>query len=260
MSLSQFVANAKNRGFAKQNRFMVIFDPPRGQSQSLLGGALNKLVNYYVPTNNGRYIAGLYTESAALPGLNIDTKLHKTYGPGREIPYGRSYSAMNMTFYVDNSMVVKEFFDDWQNMIFDKNTGHMNFYNEYICNIHILQLDQRDGAFDLPGGVFGDIAAEGAITSRYQATLVEAYPKTVADLSLNHAGSDIHKLTVSFEYRLWENTTQLFGVGNVGSSSILDNVYALGADSSRLGSITTGVRSAVENVSDIGNQIANRFR
>ena len=52
--------------------------------------------------------------------------------------------------------------------------------------------------------------------------------KTYSDLNLNFtknpATNDVARLNVQFQYRKWTNTSQLFGVGNVSSTTHPDPV------------------------------------
>ena len=121
------------------------------------------------------------------------------------MPYGRSYTPVNFTFYIDREYIVKRFFDDWMGSIYDKDTGHVNYYNEYTTQVHILALDTTDGVDN--NNINGDVKA------KYQCTLIEAYPKTVAELSYSAGATDVARLQVSMQYRKWEETTVPSGIG-----------------------------------------------
>lgn len=240
MSISEFLANAKTRDFARASKYLVIIDMPRGPSANQNGltnpfaslfrtggrganDAFGGLINNFVKAD-GQYLASLFCEATALPSLNVDTKLQKVYGPGREIPYGRSYTPVGMNFYIDASYQIKDFFEIWQGMIFDEDSSHMNYYNEYTTNVHILALDNREGRF----GTFGILPDIGTIqnsiiVSRYQCTLQECYPKVVAEVPLGAGNNAVPTLQVQFQYRKWTNTSTLMGVGNVTSTSHPDS-------------------------------------
>jgi hypothetical protein len=236
MSLTEFIANAKIRNFARANKYLVIIDMPRGPSANNYGrpdpfgslfrtggrganDAFGGLINNFVKAD-GQYLASLFCESTALPGLNIDSKINKQYGPGREIPYGRSYAPVNMSFYMDAGYQIKDFFEIWQGMIFNEDSSHLNYYNEYVTNVHILGLDMREGRFGT-FGVLPDIGTlqNSIIVSRYQCTLQECYPKSVAEIQMSAGSGEVPRLQVQFQYRKWTNTSTLMGVGNVTSTT-----------------------------------------
>jgi len=213
MSINNFLATVKKSGFAKTNRYLVVIDIPRGPTANT-NGVLNpwnsdfwnrSTNSTYTNLKGGQQLTSLYCEAASLPALNIDTKINKQYGPGREMPYGRSYTPVNFTFYIDREYIVKRFFDDWMGSIYDKDTGHVNYYNEYTTQVHILALDTTDGVDN--NNINGDVKA------KYQCTLIEAYPKTVAELSYSAGATDVARLQVSMQYRKWEETTVPSGIG-----------------------------------------------
>lgn len=219
MSINNFLSEVKRSGLAKSSRYMVVIDLPRGPIANTNGVENPWNTDYYRRNNNqqytnlkgGQYLASLYCEATSLPALNIDSKVNKIYGPGREMPYGRSYTPVNFTFYIDRDYVIKRFFDAWMGTIFDEDTGHMNYYNEYTTNVHILALDAKDG--ESAGGLEG-----GDFRARYQCSLVEAYPKTIAEVSYGAGNAEVPRLQVSMQYRKWVETTAPTGIGSIGSS------------------------------------------
>ena len=216
MTIREFLAAAHDKGFAKSSKYMVVLDLPKGPSANNFGrvnvwGGLtsggNQFSNYSQMVE-GQRLVSLYCEAASLPSLNIDTKLNKVYGPGREMPYGVSYSPVNLTFYIDRDYIVKRFFDTWQRSIINEDTHHANFYNEYVTQVHILALDASDGM---------DVS-QSSLKARYQCTLLEAYPKTVAEVAYGAGNVEVARLQVSMQFRKWTETTSPFGIGSVQAS------------------------------------------
>jgi hypothetical protein len=214
MSINNFLATVRSRGFAKSSRYMVVIDLPRGPSANNLGqtgawgdGKFGNQFSGYTAMKEGQYLTSLYCEATSLPAKNIDTKLNKQYGPGREIPYGHSYTPINLTFYIDRDYIIKRFFEHWQNMIVNEDSGHTNYYNEYTTQVHILALDAKDGE-----------SLSGSLSARYQCTLIEAYPKTIAEVAYGAGNADVARLQVSMQYRKWTETTAATGIGSLQST------------------------------------------
>ena len=223
MSIDNFIAEVHGRdgaGLAKSNRYMVVIDVPRGPSANNLGRSFrfsgtdagSNQYGKYSQLVSGQRLVNLYCEATSLPSFNIDTKLNKQYGPGRELPYGHSYTPVNFTFYMDREYTVKKFFDAWQRMIIDPNTSKVNYYNEYVTSVHILALDAKDS-----------IDQNGTLRAKYQCTLVEAYPKTVAEIAYSASNSEVARLQVSMQFRKWQETTASTGVGSLGSNLVLND-------------------------------------
>lgn len=262
MSINNFLSEVKRSGFAKQSRYMVLIDLPRGPSANS-NGVVNPFSQdfFRVPQRNdgasfspqGSYLASLYCEATSLPSLNIDSKVNKVYGPGREIPYGRSYTPVNLTFYIDRDYIIKKFFDTWMASIFNKDTGHMNYYNEYISQVHILALDTT--STDSP-------------RARYQCTLVEAYPKTMAEVSYTAGGTDVARLQISMQYRHWVESTNASspqsvqqGIGAMAGLSGLPSISGVLADAGgRFGQLGGSVGNLQGRFDQLAGQAGGVFQ
>ena len=62
------------------------------------------------------------------------------------------------------------------------------------------------------------------LKAKYQCTLLECYPKTVAEVGFNAAQGEVARLNVSMAYRKWVDTTQDEGLGTVGSNPVIAGV------------------------------------
>ena len=94
-SINDFISQVKSGAMARQNRFVVLFTPPSGVNPQ----ALQKVL--------------LFCDTVQLPGVNFSTIQNRTYGEFREVPYEKLYDNVNMTFYVDNDLKVKDLFEGY---------------------------------------------------------------------------------------------------------------------------------------------------
>lgn len=174
-TLNEFISSVKTQGMMHTSRFDV------------------ELVLPKVLTGNNAYVGDLkkillHCESAMLPGMSLSTSQSRTYGELREIPWERLYENVNLTFYVDNTMHVKQLFDSWiNNCVQNKTTRTMNYYADYVSNMTVSLFDKKGG-------------------KRYSTTLYECYPKSVGSIQLDQASRDIMKLQVSMNYKYWDST------------------------------------------------------
>ena len=164
-------------GFAKSARYEVVIGPPKDlaiKSEGL--------------TNNTRKIS-YHAETIAFPGRNLETKEDlSTYGPIRNIVMGSTYEDLSATFYVSNDHKEQKFFHEWQNTAYNMNSEKFgaNYYYNYVGNIDIYQLDEKD-------------------TRRLGIRLMEAFPKTIGSIDMSYDNANqIEKMSVSFSYRYWE--------------------------------------------------------
>jgi hypothetical protein len=168
--INQFISEVKTGALARTNRFGVEFTPPAGINP----GNLRKIL--------------LFCDTVQLPGINYSTVQNRTFGEFREVPYEKLYEPINLTFYVDNDMMVKKMFDDWMSLISDPNTRTYSYYDTYIAKKFTIEVQDINDK------------------TRYQIELFEAYPKNMNAVNLDNASKDVMKLTVNMQYKYWTAT------------------------------------------------------
>jgi hypothetical protein len=171
-SLNEFLASVRGEGLMRTNRFAVLFSLPPAVGVSLGSAQLRKVL--------------LYCDSVKVPGLTFATAEAKTYGEIREMPYQRIFEPIEMTFYVDNSMAVKQLFDSWLAAVINPTTRTVNYYHDYVTDITISIYDIDEKA-------------------RYEVNAYQCYPKTVSSVQLDYANKDNMKLSVSLLSKYWDS-------------------------------------------------------
>jgi len=198
--LNEFMSGFhSDNGLARPNRYEVILSAPNGYRGGNVEGGVANLAASRGAGDDRK--ASLRCQSISFPGRNLDTVSDTNiYGPTREIVQGYSYGEINGTFLCSNEYQEKGVFEAWQNLAFDDTkTWSLGYYDNYVGQIDIYQLDEKD-------------------TRRAGVKLVECFPKNIAPISLSYGTNDtISTLDVTFTYRYWTNvaTQQL----NSGSSS-----------------------------------------
>jgi hypothetical protein len=170
-SISNFISEVNIRGLARPNRFEVFILPPPGL------GAL---------TGSGRLVS-LLCESASLPAMSISTKPYRIYGASYQRPVSSEFNGdgITLSFYIDNKMEVKSFFDAWMFKVVNPNSFNVSYQREYVSQIKIAQLDEKNN-------------------ENYSIYLEDAFPRAVNMLDLNMGSTNqVHKLNVTFAYRRW---------------------------------------------------------
>lgn len=129
----------------------------------------------------------LSCESAVLPGRNISSTPKKIMGPVREMPYESIYSAdLDLTFRIGEDMYEREYFEFWMDSIVDHKTNNLSYYDDYVRDIHIYQLNKSN-----------DIV--------YKAVFRECYPKTLNPIDLGFDKVDEYmRQSVSIAFREYE--------------------------------------------------------
>ena len=202
--LNEFVGLFRSDdGFARPNRYEVILTAPNGYTSGSVANAVANMTGAKSAGDDRK--ASLRCQSISFPGRNLDTVADTNiYGPTREIVQGYSYGEVTGTFLCSNEHQEKGIFESWQNLAFDDTkTWSLGYYDNYVGQIDIYQLDEKDNR-------------------RAGVKLVECFPKTIAAQELAYGTNDtITTVDVTFSYRYWTNVaTQQLNSG----SSITDRI------------------------------------
>jgi hypothetical protein len=168
-TIKEFTAAVKSQGLARSNRYAVAFSLPKGM----------------VFNSDVTKKALMFCDQIQIPGTNFSTAQNRTYGEFRETPYEKLYEHINLSFYMDKDMQIKELFDEWNKTIYNPTTRNFNYYDQYITDITIEVQDNKD-------------------SPKYWVKLHECYPKSVGAIQLDYASKDVMKLSVSMAYKWFE--------------------------------------------------------
>ena len=160
MSLEKFISHVKQVGFNTTSRFEVV-----------------------IP--NGSDKITLLCNASQLPGVNIMTNEIRYFGENLERPHGIVYPPIQLSFYIDNDLTAKKFFDSWSNAVFNRSSRVVGFYESYVKDIIINLLDKNGKALS-------------------SVRLVEAYPKSVGDIALDTSNVGMQVFNVTLVYKWWE--------------------------------------------------------
>ena len=169
--LQEFTSIIKKNGLMRTARYTVEMGRPEIMSR----------FNY--SSVDAETIA-ILCDQVQVPGLNYSTTANLSYGETREIPYTRLYDNITMSFYVDNNMLTKKYFDDWLFSIQNPVTRTFNYYNQYTTDIIIKVEDLNN-------------------ESPYAVKLFECYPKNISAITLDYSTRDVMKLSLTMAYKYW---------------------------------------------------------
>ena len=167
MALSEFIATIAGQDLSRQNRYEVEIHGP--------GGLADRTIS-------------MLCESAQFPGQNISTTADSLRaGPQREMGQGVTYGPITLRFICRPHMPEKKYFEDWQDLMVDKNTWQMNYYKNYIGEISMKALDVSD-------------------RDRYNIVIHEAYPKIITAQDFSYSSNNAYQtVSVEFTYWFWES-------------------------------------------------------
>jgi hypothetical protein len=180
MKISNIVSSISG-GMARTNRFSVVMQTPDFLQSDGITPFRDLL---------------LFCDQAQLPGVSMNTTPIRIFGEVRETPTEYNYEPITLSFYVDQQMHIKAWFDGWIKNIQYGEQRTFRYYDDYVCpQMQILVQDTLD-------------------QSRYQVNLYEVWPKNVGQIQLDYASKDLMKLSVTLQYKYWKYTTFDVPVGN----------------------------------------------
>ena len=226
-----FLSNLqKHDGPAKSNRFQVILPMPSyignfismGLLQSFLdaSGFVQDITENFVNSifsentrdqksysdhNITRYLS-LQCENAELPGVSLLTQEAKVYGPIYKVPYQKQYNDMTLNFIATNDFYERKLFDKWIECIMPNDTNNLRFPKSekggYMTDITVIQFDEF-------------------IKQIYAVKLIDAFPISVAPMSLSWSDDSFHRVSVQFSYQRYETIYEgKYDIGQAISSGL----------------------------------------
>ena len=171
--LDDFYATISKHGQAKPNRF---------ECEVFLPELVRQASNTQLPRDLNLRIVG-----ASFPGKNIRTTTDENiYGPSYEVAQGLTYGEeITLEFLLKQNHEERLVFNAWQDFIVSPTTYNVSYYNDYVSNIRVYQLDEQ-----------------GHRTAGIE--IRNCFPKTVNAIEYNmDTTSQLIKSTVGMSFKEW---------------------------------------------------------
>ena len=217
-------AIAKGEGVARNTRFLVNIQLPKG-------GALKEAISplFFGADEAGQEVSGatgqklgdtlsyekdlaptvaLMCTNITMPGRTINTSPYRIAGAPYKYPTQVQYTDINATFIGDKFLRLRTFFEAWQNIIYNNQTGMFNFYDEYVSPLDIFQLGQFESLNDRDSATYG-------------VRLRECFPTAINQIQYDSGNQNqFVAIEVVFAYRDWLNfNLDIDSTGKVGGLS-----------------------------------------
>jgi len=174
--INDFISSLNNsQGMARANQFEVVIRANKNHP------------------DKENLIQNLHCSGVTMPGHNLEQQTQRLGSePATEIVQGHEYAGnITATFYLDANLETKSWFDKWQEMTFDRDTHKVKYYETYIGEMNIYQLDN-----------------EGE--KSYGIRCEEVYPATIGGIEYSYESTDtIAILSVEFAYKKWSEIQDL---------------------------------------------------
>jgi hypothetical protein len=187
-SIDEFKAVlSKGSGMARAAKYEVVLYPPNALAMHIGQGEFATDITPYT-----RQIS-LLCDTVAMPGHDLQTHSAK-YGTGLATMMvdGHGFEGtIATTFYMDENLETKSYFELWQHMAVNKDTNKVSYYKDengnpnYAGTMEIYQL----------GG--------GGRTHGME--VLEVYPETIGQIEYAYATVDtLALLPIEFQYKKWK--------------------------------------------------------
>lgn len=197
-SIQEFFAHVLKHGVARKNRFRVLIPLPsvlnektastnQETSSSIFGSDILSLVPTFSGSSPADVARGLnlMIDSTSIPGKSISTTELKYNSDYHKIPYYNLYEDQEFVFKVSRDMYEKNVIDSWMDNIIDPITHDLSYYDEYVSNITIEQLDEADNVV-------------------YSVVLKDCFPISCSAMDVSQDPSEeTHRLATTFAYKRW---------------------------------------------------------
>ena len=197
-------------GYAKPTKYIIQCTLPTAiQLSGLNKGVASDFNDARAMQNNMGEQVAFHCDSLEFPGRTIETDTTRYHGPERTYATGLNFAPITATFYCDKFMKEKHYFETWQNCTINKRNYELNYYDEYVTPMTIYQLSDFD-ANSTGDSVKGRSSDNPYANAVYAVRLFECFPSTIAAQPLGYDNKNqIHKVSITFEYRFWANMTDI---------------------------------------------------
>lgn len=236
--------------------------------------------NYYEilispPTNLNAQstILSFLCSSTDFPFETIQTMEMITHSRKRMIASGVDFDPITVTFLLDSTGKVLDFFQKWKMLIID-DTFKMGYYEDYIGTIEIFMLDRQLQR------VFGVKLKEAYPVNRNNISLSQNSVDTLSELPISfvYANSEytMHNVLYPSATSIWNSLTRVYdktisSISNSGLEQINDYLGKFGSSNINLQTEVTKltspftnkinqIQSSIDNrLSDISNKLSNKY-
>ena len=175
----------KRGGFARANRFNVMFTPP---TQSLLNLSPSAIIGVLAGGQSVKSLISdprdisLLCQGANIPGRQITTLDYQAEKQVVPIPYAVIDEDVTLKFLMTSDYYIKRMMDDWVSSIVNLESYQVGYKKDFACDVIIQQLDAEN-------------------VPVYGVKLINAFPTSVSGIELDQAQeSAAMELSVTMSY------------------------------------------------------------
>lgn len=124
--------------------------------------------------------------TAIFPQRTLSTSERLQNSAPFRTPYSANYDPITFSFYADGDGDTRRYLDIWQNAVINVRSNTLNFYDEFVSDITIWNLNE-------------------AGKRTYGVKCFEAYPLAVGAMDISYSNmNNFQNVVGTFQYRRWE--------------------------------------------------------
>jgi len=173
-NINDFLSQVRTKDFARSNRFEIeFFVPPI-------------MRDHQSATDGSSKVISMMVEDAMFPGILVGTRPLRinNFNEQRANAIDFGGDSVTFTFLIDKDWSSKDFFSDWARKTINPTNRKIRYPEEYYSAITLKALDNRD-----------EIICEWRI--------IDAFPRSVAPVTVSTTNSQVLRLQVTFAYKKW---------------------------------------------------------
>lgn len=181
-----------DKGYAPANRYQIEFNLPRGIPDTPGAFKPSTEIRSWHNRLNGQGKINMLCHTCTMPQRNLLAYEHKQENVPYKVPYSQNYDNVSFVFYGDGEMAARKFFDIWQSTVINIKNNTLNFYDEYVADVVIKQLNKENKPI-------------------YGVKLFEAYPTAVTAIDYAYSNTNqVQNISIVMSYKYWLPLEELF--------------------------------------------------
>lgn len=166
----------------------VIGDIAAGALGSIRAGVDLPNLGYALSNLNGFFTEmELYCANVTLPSRDIEFINYRPHGEFRKIGWNHTYSPLSAEFYCSHDFRERMYLELWQQLIFNKRSGSVAYYDDYTSYIDVMKYD----------------AGNNEVTARWR--FYECFPNSVGEQRFDNNDGEVSRCPIQFTYRYFES-------------------------------------------------------
>jgi hypothetical protein len=174
-NINDFLGQIRKTDFARSSRFEALFLAPSFMRE------------HRTSQGDSPKIISMMVEDAMFPGILVGTRPLRINNLNEQranaIDFGGD--SITFTFLCDTSWTAKDFFGDWMRKIVNPYSRYVSYPDDYYSEIDLVSLNNED-----------EVIAHWRIH--------EAFPRSIAPITVSATNSEVLRLPVTFAYKRWE--------------------------------------------------------